>query len=244
MFGKRIGTALVILGLSAAAVPASATVMIATFQGTVLYGFDATGEFGQAQTDLTHMSYVATFTYDTALAQLAYDGPLGQYTYGGTNPNYAGASVSPYLDATFTLGGVTKDFGPGGYEMALEAANFGTMGLFWNHVVDTETTATQTSYSYLDNTLYSLDVPKSFTTPFTGTPSGGSSNFTSGAMLIQVDEAGVGRTHDAYAYLTPLSVTVAAAGAVPEPQTWALLLAGFFGVGTVLRRSREKAVEA
>src|SRR5258708_39729029 len=55
---------------------ASATVMIATYTGTVTTGQDLTGEFG-SQADLRGLSYVAPLRYDTAPGDPGFSSPPG-----------------------------------------------------------------------------------------------------------------------------------------------------------------------
>src|SRR5258708_29506314 len=75
---------------------ASATVMIATYTGTVTTGQDLTGEFG-SKADLSGLSYVATFRYDTALGDPGFSSPPGFDDRIGGSTYLARGFASPTL---------------------------------------------------------------------------------------------------------------------------------------------------
>lgn len=79
--------------------PAAAATMRAVYTGTIADGIDETGVFGAAGTDLTGLSFTATFVYDTARGARA-SGPTFDTVRGGT---LLGGD-SPVLSALLIIG--------------------------------------------------------------------------------------------------------------------------------------------
>lgn len=90
-----------------AAFPASAATMKAVYTGTVADGVDQTGIFGQSNGDLTGLSFVATFLYDTAKGQ------RGRFP---TSDSVSGGSLlvgdSPVLWVRLTISGQSYQYAP------------------------------------------------------------------------------------------------------------------------------------
>jgi hypothetical protein len=87
------------------ATPASAALVISTYTGTVTSGYDETGEFGTAHTNLGG-NYVAKFTYDTARGTPFLVAGQQDARLGGTSFS----APSPILSATLTINGFTHAF--------------------------------------------------------------------------------------------------------------------------------------
>lgn len=98
---------MVLLGVAASAVPASAAVMQATFEGYISEGYDYTGVFGLAGQDLANRSFNYTIIYDTDAAG-AYnysDGNAHQIIGGGGTGN-----TNPTISAVLTVNGYSISF--------------------------------------------------------------------------------------------------------------------------------------
>ena len=54
---------------------------------------------------------------------------------------------------------------------------------------------------------------------------------------VDDDNLPIPTVEHAFAYLQPETLTISA---VPEPASWALMLAGFGGIGVMMRRARRK----
>lgn len=225
--------ALVAAGLLAGA-PASASIMIATYQGTVVNGQDAAGVFGKPGTDLAGLTYVQGFTYDTSLGTR-----LTSATSDEISGAVAVATISPITDAWIIINGVTHHQAVGYAGGAatiqdtsrIQEFNDGFWGSF-----------EERSFA---GVIVSPLPPASLDVAFTRTLSlsgcglilncGGAA-----AYIVNGDLS----TYAYYANFNPTSVSVvplAAPGGVPEPATWALMLLGFGLVGGMLR-ARPKAV--
>jgi hypothetical protein len=100
----------------------------------------------------------------------------------------------------------------------------------------TSTASTQTVLNVIGDDFFTAGVPLNgnlgaleFINPNISGLSG-TKNFTADVIALQGSTMQV---------LTDLPV-VGSPGAVPEPATWAMMLAGFFGLGAALRRSRAR----
>ena len=117
---KLIGA---VVGVFLSAMPAAATVVQATFKGTVSFGTDMLGLWGVAGGDLAQKSADLTFLFDTALGTPV-NGPYVRHgVWGGT---LIGATT-PVLSSTVKIGGVTisSDASYFGYAALLSDPTFG-----------------------------------------------------------------------------------------------------------------------
>jgi hypothetical protein len=212
---NRLAGVVAVCGLLAAA-PASAAVMVATYVGTVSGGIDYGNVFGQgAGASLAGQAFTETFTYDTQLG--IDDGEPGFYQEqdGGT----AWGAPSPMLGAALIIAGRTYDVAG---ELSSEVVS--ATGVESLHRAEG---ATGSLFLYLNH-----NSPGDLAAPVATT--GG----TLGGGTFRLYEAGGGLL--ASGTLHPVTLTIAAAapagGAVPEPQTWALMVTGLGLAGWALRR--------
>lgn len=219
--------ALVAAGLLAGA-PASASIMIATYQGTVVNGQDAAGVFGKPGTDLAGLTYVQGFTYDTALGTR-----FSSATSDEVNGGAAVSTTSPITDAWVIINGVTHHQAigySGGAFVSQDAAHIQEFSAgFWGSFDERSFAGVNVSPAPPP----SLETAFSRTLSFTGC--GVFLNCGGTAAFI---DSGDLSTYAYYANFNPTSVSVvplAAPGGVPEPATWALMILGFGLAGGMLR---------
>lgn len=245
-----------VLAFSVAALPLPSTAQAATFlityTGTISGGYDETGVFGTARTDLTGQSYVAvyTLTSPTPGATVENDGTRGLIVGGSQT-----GSQSPLL-GRLTIAGTTVQAGSssGG---ALQLDGFPN-GTGYDHVfhdvrdysddgiLTTENLFHNNIASFVNNVVSSSD----FTGSLDYRVQAGDLNFGYAEILSFTSGTdrrfGQNRVRYAYASLVPDSVAIVpmVAGAVPEPATWAVLIIGFGAVGGSMRMRRAKLVYA
>jgi hypothetical protein len=229
---------------------ASATVMIATYAGTVTTGQDLTGEFG-SRVDLSGLSYVATFRYDTALGSTGFSSPPDFDERAGGSSYWPSGFASPILAGTLTLEGVTRSFSfdsMGDVSMASGTTTFpapDTYGYFFAGGYNTGVAPGGDLESSLSMSIYTLFGASSLSDPFSGSLGSSLAPYSTGSFSI-IDQPDLGvptYLHNASATLAPETVSIAVAS-VPEPGTWALMLAGFAGLGAALRWQRRGAALA
>ena len=229
--------------------PAAAEVYTWTFRGVVGLGEDETGVFGTPGADLTGRRWKAVVTTDTSA-------PDAEIIFGPNYSQITGSVPSPVV-ATFTLGGVTRVFGTGNPDP--EGGYYGGQGQiegpikvygldadeYFTFEVRNGTGLYTPEISYYRDDwieLGGVGLGQDFLPgpDFRALPS---LTAADGAILfgyVSFFSNVYDRTRDvalhhesASASLRVLSVT---AGAVPEPQAWALMILGFGAAGAMLRR--------
>jgi hypothetical protein len=200
--------------------PASAYVMVATFTGTVgPMTQTGAGLFAPPGASLAGDPFTAVYIFDSDALGVVTT-PTSLDVKGGIcclNP------VAPISNAFLTIDGVTRELGhePNGIPFDSEIRyDAGAGTVFFqsgrNDAID----------SNLIFHMMGSGIPLSLSTPFTLTQDAGSSIFNWNDISTGTD----------HAQLIPTSLTVVRT--VPEPATWAMMLAGFFGLGAALRRRR------
>lgn len=228
------------LAVALAAAPASAAIMKATYVGHVYDGIDYAGVFGQAGADLAGSAFEFSVTYDTAA------GIIGSVnTPGITALNLYTTATAPAVSSTYRIGATTVS--PAGlngyYPFAAQVAHFdaglGYTASICNYSGASDNSAFAACFSTNDA------IPDDLVTPFTATTSTFPS-FVQGRFI-----GGGGPANTYVLYGTPESVVVTKLGdsvavdtAVPEPETWALMILGFGAAGAGLRRRRREAAPA
>jgi hypothetical protein len=205
--------------------PASAAVMMATFYASTDFGgYDYAGLFGAPGSSLAYKAATLSFTYDTALGDLIESG--GQTLYGGT----IYGSVSPIISASVTIGEVTHalDLSYYGYVSSQAGA--------WTWLSGKQETPGNIATEFSAQVYY--DASGDLETPFLAYASGGGSlriyKPDDYAELLAETDFNLGGVEVTY-------VGPSAPGPVPEPTTWALMIAGFGLAGAALRRRRALA---
>lgn len=222
----RLSLTMALAGL-ALAVPVAAAIKVATYSGTILTGYDGTDEFGTGVTDLAGLRYVARYTYDTTRAFRQTAPGVYDETFGG---DFLG-TLAPILATTLTVNGVTltfnaqerygfvsiKAFGETRHESRASDYGAGQFNEIYN-------------YGYPGIPLGSLDDDLA---PQTATALAGGFNI----YLTNPDSGAVARNASGSLRSDPDSF-VSISGTVPEPASWALMIAGFGAVGGAARRRR------
>lgn len=234
MVGFRLVFAAATAAAAIAAVPAAAVVKIATYTGTVASGYDYTGLFGPAGTNLAGASYVATYTYNKTHGGVRNgDGVNSDESYSGIDYSYQGAS--PIIAARITING--------GFRSAYA---YNTGYVFTSLSAGVRHAAADVGYDSggynhyeLENSAYPAGALGSLDQSF-GPVAVTGYGF---AHFYHVQNMTSIITGDAYAEFGSDAV-YSVGDVVPEPASWALLTAGFGLVGAARRRGRTIAAEA
>jgi PEP-CTERM motif len=218
--------------------PAGATIVDITYVGLVSSGYDQTGVFGPAGTDLTDETYEAHYVFDTTRGTTFSSAALN-YGVGGSQFGVA----SPVISASVTIGGISASIG-GTYIGSIEGTS--TNSGYQTHDaedISTDQYGNIVADSFVTNFIaeegpnFKFDgirLTSSITEPFTFTvPDLGA--VASGTFQILDHDS------DEYAFgnasICQLTVAVVP---VPEASTWAMMLAGFAGLGFVAWRRTSK----
>ncbi len=224
-------SALTLVARLLACAPASAAIVNVTYTGTVGSGYDTTGTFGSANTDLTGLSFVSHYIFDTSVGY-TYSSPTQSYAEGGI----LWGNATPSLGATLTIDGHTVSVS-GDQNAAIAGRNDGSRGSVIVHwardLIDNGITVL---VGYVENGMYGylgVGLPASIDTSFTADTSAG--NISDGSFeFSSYDKNARTFSYDTYGQLTAATVSVSVD--TPEPASIALLGAGLLGLGLVRRR--------
>lgn len=236
-FVSNFAAAAAAICVLAGASAASATVGVATFTGTLGFNGDnaaATGLFGPA----AGAAFIAVYTFDTALG-------YHELVPGNREVNYGGSVYpldTPILSASLTINGVTRAFSGSVYGNA-QTFNHGDRDeILW--------VATGADGSQLLNYFQTAPgvMGGDFSRSFDVSPSGpyAPGGIPNVNFLGNYGRFTLNGQNDVYLKATHLTVEMqlAPTASVPEPATWAMMLMGFGGLGTLLRRRRAGAFAA
>lgn len=233
--GRQIGARGTLLGVTAAlalfggALPASALTIVDTWTGTFSSGTDYAGLFGLAGSDLAGTPFTLVSSLNPAKG-VFFDGGFGSGLYGG---NCCG-TVSPG-GAVLTIKGVSLSIdGQNLADLENYVSGVGTRNMI-DDIEQVSTSGATTTFRLASlYSQFSPNVPPTILTPYAGPcgPScGGSVDFET--------TVGSTTTFDVEGQLDPTRLTVQILSGVPEPGVWAMLFAGFAGIGAALRRRRK-----
>lgn len=229
------------------AAPASAAVVIYTFTGVLSSGYDATGEFGVAGSDLKGQSFTAVFRRDD-------DAPGANFSSTVTSTGvFRSGAAGPVL-GSLSIGGMTIDFGQAGGRQtqlaqpdleqaqlsAMDSAIYRAAGIDHRYVANIAAGAVGFGTSYLGGRDYH-DLPSLMAAGMPGLALYGSFNIDGYDQVRATGQYQNGRKASGVFAPTAMTVTTAA---VPEPSTWALMLLGFLGAGAAIRRRAQPQPEA
>ncbi len=212
---KTVAMALAALAL---ATPASAAVLIVTYQGFAS-GRAQEGAFG-SQTEFQNVAYEAAFTIDTSLGSTI---PTPDATMvEGSGP------TSPVLAAFIRINGVQRDITPTFGRLRLDPAASTV-----SHIIESRIGGL---------TLFQLATQ--FATPptsFDEAPAGVVGGLGSFLAYTEQGEEAVSLTLTASQLVVAPPAAAPPTGGVPEPAAWALMILGFGAAGAALRRARAHA---
>lgn len=220
---------------------AEAVTMTAVVKGTITSGYDQTGEFGTAYTDLTDEKVTVTYTFDPDLA------PVRNTPGTGVDQAYGGAGYStadwPSLLAEVTIGGVTKtltgssyglfdiyDVAYGGYDL--------WQGTVYDYFYDANVSSV-TESSYVQTYFYDNSdfLPEGLEDPFHLTALPNSAYQISSFQFVTFDYGSGTYLDWSYGRFSIDSIRVTSGmAAVPLPATGFLLVAGLAGLAAARRR--------
>ncbi len=244
---KKILLATTLAALAAtAALPAAAAVYVTTWSGTLVNGFDRTGEFGQINRNLSGLAFTAVYALDDSAPNAKLSLSPGYSTITG-GPNQ-GSPLTP-LTADLTIAGHVMHFGIGAnpYHQASNGDAKGVISGTYNDYEDEifggfgDTSIIRSAVTSTTGNFLTSSDPR---TPFAA---GGAGLTFSGGFSVNNNAAGVGNERQTFAYSDFLIARVDTVlrpqgGAVPEPASWALMITGFGAAGVMLRHRRRVAV--
>jgi len=217
--------------LAGAGASEAAQLYKATFTGHIVPGgYDLANVFGLGAgfTVLEGQTVTASFIYDPTLGNVVNLGPNAEGRRGGLIPFN---NVGPIVDAFLTINNITIEFTP---EQRSEIRNISNI-YQWSLQ---DQVAPGPGYN---DFAVNLNFPGS-TGHLTDTRPAGAAT---GAGLFTIrDSQGLQRANANFTLSEAAITTYTPRAAVPEPASWALLIAGFGGVGAVLRQRRRSAALA
>jgi hypothetical protein len=211
-----------------AATPAAAAVKVATLAGTISNGFDYIGTFGPANTSLTNLPYKIDYIYDKALGTtLETDGVSYETISGGTSLG----TVSPIIAVRMTINGVTRSVPGTGFGLASTTGNYAGS----DDSIDSAGVATFVfAYSYFNEFSGATTLDQN---------TGPIPVFAFGVFQFSVTDSN-GVILDSVVTEVTGPATYSVRDAVPEPASWAMLIAGFGLTGAWMRRRRVAVIGA
>jgi hypothetical protein len=226
-FCAAIGVVLSVTG-------ASATLVKAEYTGTVIDGNDGSGFFSSVGADLSGLAFTADFLFNTATGTWVSRSATLNDLKGGPGSGYV-FSDSPMLEASLTIKGITYNFATD-FLGEIFGANGQTGVANQQYHKGEAGVASISARVFNKNSQISGDIPATIDAPFTF--SLGPDDAGSGMFIF-------GSGDQTYGDLAPTALTYTVASrAVPELSTWAMMLAGFAGLGFAGYRAARKNTAA
>jgi hypothetical protein len=244
------------LALATFAVPATATVFVVTYSGTIYDGVDDTGVFGPAGSSLFHAHASLAFTFDTATPGATYQAdPNVPATYA----KLFGSGLASPGSVVVTVNGISFAIDGSSSSLAEQYnAWFGTTDIIHHEAADSARDS-GTGF-YLENNAQaditsdtrSIVSSVNLTGPFSFTPRPALGDTANGRFHI-LDGYSNNQTadHEAYGYFDVSSLTIApytggggGGSAEPEPASWIMMIAGLGFTGLAMRRRRPRTAFA
>ncbi len=217
---KKLLAGLVIASLSSAA---DAGPYLLTFTGIVIQSTD-NGAFGSPIGGLTGQSYKAEFQFDSlGAALLSTDTSTAKFYYGS-------GAQSPLSSAKLTINSVTYDFTPYFSQLSEENEFGGNRDQIYGYATN-NANSDRSFYSRISSLQNEITSSVDLTQPLNYTRQANDSG--DGSFSIKVGSAVTSGSFRAD------HVTLAPVG-VPEPATWAMMIAGFGLIGGAMRLGRSK----
>jgi hypothetical protein len=220
------------LAAFAIAQPASAAILELTSTGTLKDGFDQSGRFGTANTDLTGMAYSLVEYFDTSLGLHTDRGALGDNIVGGTGSVTGAPGLA---SAILTINGISATI-YGDFFSYLIASPGATSTGYVSSQAEVGNVETTASVVLNLNPTVILPLYSVFDT-FHGDCLG--ADHCAGGFLFAQTSGSPNVVHydDHGAFVVEsYDLRTLPRTAVPEPATWAMMIVGFGLVGATLRR--------
>lgn len=214
------------LAFGLAATPASAALVDITWTGKAYVGDDNLGLFGTPGS-LVGQSYVAQYRYDTSIGFRS-----GADYQVVESDNFNLPNVSPLVSARITINGssvsVIGDYNNLYYRS--NAVDYSEIATFVTGRTSVFNDFNRLNVDFLTSGPQGDAVTIDLNAPYAQTfdPNDG----VNGTFLYYAAD----NSNYSFAALTGETLTITLAGGVPEPASWAMLIAGFGLVGTAMRR--------
>jgi len=245
---------LLVFALLAGASPAFADIRVLTFEGVVQSGSDGADQFAVGGGSLANLSYVQNFTYDTS-SGLHIPSIISDELFGGSIYGIA----SPILSSSITINGITREIGGANNGDLL----FGYLGAFGGpkgiKALSQQSQSTPTGFiNGGQNAQIILDPSPAFSlTDVFSSPLTGDSDPALNGFAISISSFAGPGGFLSFGTLKPSTVLIGlpgsaggqgpgdgpGPGAVPEPASWAMMIAGFGLTGAAMRRRRLPALK-
>lgn len=241
-----------VAGSIAVAPAAQAARVLVEYSTVVEYGFDMSGAFGTPFSSLISKKALLSFTlnYPTANTEIVDDADRNTIRGGGLIPAFPGLPMT----ATITINGITRTVGQtvdastyaehiNGYDPDTDAVDFtyhwaDELGFSGNYYVQNQ------AYAWIDAHHDMLAVA-SLTAPLDYALQDGDESLGN-FRLLTINSLDGSTIQEAFGDLIPYAVRITAlpdVAGVPEPSSWAFMLAGFGMIGFTLR-TRSKPIVA
>ena len=218
------------------AMPTAAVVKIATYTGTISSGLDSTGVFAAPGTDLPGYSFTATYTYDKLRGSL-------NVTDVGYDVSFGSGLNSPIIASNITINGVTKSISNTGFGYVGVTLPPWTPYFYIRHDSGENFDDGATSMSrQLTTRGVAASLPATLDQNWGPVSVSNSLNEFNGMSFYGYDYLLDTTTEAVSARFGPDMVYTVTGDSVPEPTSWALMIAGFGMVGVALRRRETVAV--
>ncbi|WP_293897842.1 PEPxxWA-CTERM sorting domain-containing protein [Phenylobacterium sp.] len=219
--------------------------MTTTYTGTVSSGFDGRGDFFQAGTDLTGMTFKVVFLTDDATVGVeSTSDAVSSFISGGfqtpANP------LSP-VKATVTIGGASFQLDGGFQGTSLEVASTCAPDCSNGEIGSVASEFKKEGLGFFGTRNVAMELfsnnPKVFSGDYHKSlfhvVQPGEVNFPDSSHGRLTDNF-FDETAGEYIYNTfaDFDIATVRVGSVPEPGTWALLIFGLAAVGTAMRRRK------
>jgi len=237
----KLQTTLAVCAGLLVACPAAAGTVVITYTGSVQSGVDNTGYWGLGTgASLGGQSFTAVFTID--------DQAPGASVY--VDPTFSSVDGYGVTQAVLTINGQSRSVGSGygGHSLYSDAGDYSVFSTAQDHSQHYDAALDRLFYSVASLTLQGNgsagSIDPDYQSPFdmsqaplfqlqgTAKDADYSYDYATGVSTETVHWTAVLRPSRAVSTYTP------GTGSVPEPATWALMVAGFMGAGASIRRRR------
>jgi hypothetical protein len=211
------------VALLAGVSPATAAVKTATYSGTVDQGLDTTGVFGPANTSLAGASYIATFTYDRTLGS--------SNTIGTSAGGSLFGTTSPIIAASLRINNITWIIPAGADDFVRTSVS----PEVWHYVSSRKIVGAGTQRDQVNYRGFPVTAPESLDQNVAPVPAVGGGSFT---ILTMNNFNNAFMVFAQGSFSNDAIYSVGDVASIPEPASWAMLIAGFGLTGAAMRRRR------